>query len=107
MPAKSSAPLRYAVNRLNWQRTHSGFVRLPGEFRVASFATQEHAESSVRSAKKLTGGSSTRSLVALPPSSTRACPRASCATGSRSTASPRRLPTFRPAAVTGPGGGTG
>jgi hypothetical protein len=27
MPAESPAPLRYAVNRLNWQRTNSGFVR--------------------------------------------------------------------------------
>ena len=63
MPAKSSAPPLYAVNRLNWQRTDSGFVRLPGEFRVASFATQEQASVARKSSIHLPIQSVTRCNV--------------------------------------------
>jgi hypothetical protein len=33
----------FVINRLNWHPGRSGFVRLPGEFRVATFATAEEA----------------------------------------------------------------
>jgi hypothetical protein len=49
MPERSSEPaVRYVVNRLNWRRTPAGFVRLPGEVRVASFDTIQEAEAERR-----------------------------------------------------------
>jgi hypothetical protein len=33
----------FVVNRLNWHHGATGFVRMPGEFRVATFATVEEA----------------------------------------------------------------
>jgi hypothetical protein len=49
MPKRPSEPaVRYVVSRLNWRRTPAGFVRLPGEVRVASFDTIEEAEAERR-----------------------------------------------------------
>jgi hypothetical protein len=49
MPKRPSEPaVRYVVSRLNWRRTPAGFVRLPGEVRVASFDTIQEAEAERR-----------------------------------------------------------
>ncbi len=42
------AAVRYVLNRLNWRRTAAGFVRLPGEVRVASFGSPEEADAERR-----------------------------------------------------------